>query len=238
MRRGLPLLSLVLAGCATTPTPTPTQAPPSASLHWVLTAAEYRAAFLQTYRVAAAVLERLAAGRAPGTWAVSLDGDETVISNAPYERELAASGATHSPAGWSAWVARQAAQPLPGAVEFLRRVHQLGGRVAIVTNRGHADCPPTEENFRREGIPFDVMLCRPEVGSSEKEPRWEALAQGTAAPGLPPVEILLWLGDNVGDFPDLDQDAGRDPERLEEFGRRYFVFPNPVYGSWQRNPVE
>ena len=40
-------------------------------------AAEYRAAVLQTYRLATAQVEREAAGRAAGSWAVVLDADET-----------------------------------------------------------------------------------------------------------------------------------------------------------------
>jgi acid phosphatase len=241
----LVLAPLVLGGCAATPPAAPpapvaaVPAPPSLpeSLRWVLTAAEYRAACLQTYRRATEALERAAAGRAAGTWAVSLDGDETVISNVAYERQLVEGGREHDEEIWSAWVERRAAPPLPGAVDFLRRVQELGGRVAIVTNRSQRDCPPTEDNFRRQGIPYDVMLCRPADGDREKEPRWAALERGTAAPGLPPLAILLWLGDNIQDFPDLDQTSARDPDRLADFGHRYFVLPNPLYGSWERNPV-
>ena len=242
----LALLILVAGGCATAvappqaaaPVPTPAAARLPGNLRWVLTAAEFRALFLETYRLATAALEEAAAGRAPGTWAVSLDGDETVISNAAYERELVEARLGHSEEGWSAWVERRAAPPLPGAVDFLRRVQELGGRVAIVTNRSQRDCPATEDNFHLQDIPYDVMLCKSADGGSEKEPRWQALERGTAAPDLQPLEILLWVGDNIQDFPDLDQQNARDPARLADFGRRYFILPNPLYGSWERNPVE
>ena len=45
------------------------------SVHWVRNSAEHRAAFLQTYRLATRQLERLAAGRPPGSWAVITDAD-------------------------------------------------------------------------------------------------------------------------------------------------------------------
>ncbi|HET7746393.1 MAG TPA: 5'-nucleotidase, lipoprotein e(P4) family, partial [Vicinamibacteria bacterium] len=71
-----------------------------------------------------------------------------------------------------------------------------------------------------------------------KNPRFERVQKGTAAEGLPPLEVLLWIGDNIQDFPGLRQDVVRaDPEAaLAPFGTRYFAIPNPMYGSWERNP--
>jgi 5'-nucleotidase (lipoprotein e(P4) family) len=246
MRRATLLaLALTSLGCATTaraPQPAPQAAVPAAAalpdaLHWTRNSAEHRAVFLQTYTLATRRLEELAGGLAPGTWAVSLDGDETVIDNSLFEKEQLAKGATKFDAqAWTAWVERKEAAPLPGAVAFLKRVHELGGKIAIVTNRGQAECPPTEENFRRHAIPYDVILCRP-PDNGEKEPRYRAVEQGTAAPGLPPLEIVLWVGDNIQDFPNLDQSLRLQPdEAFKEFGTRHFILPNPLYGSWERNP--
>jgi 5'-nucleotidase (lipoprotein e(P4) family) len=248
MKRATPvLLVLFTTACATSAprpaSPEPVAAPAAAALpdalHWSRNSAEHRAAFLQTYTLATRRLEELAGGLAPGTWAAALDGDETVIDNSLFEKEQVAKGVTKFDAeAWRAWVERKEAAPLPGAVVFLKRVHELGGKIAIVTNRAQAECPPTEENFRRHGIPYDVILCRP-PDNGEKEPRWQALEQGTAAPGLPPLEIVLWVGDNIQDFPDLDQSLRLKPdEAFKEFGTRYFVLPNPMYGSWERNSPE
>lgn len=205
------------------------------SVHWMRNSAEYQAVLRQTYALAAAELQRAVAGREEGTWAVALDADETVISNSLYEKELTEAGKRTDSASWRAWVARREAAPLPGAADFIRQVEELGGRVAIVTNRSVGDCPDTMANFERYDIPFDVMLCKGEDG--EKEPRWRMVADGSAAEGLPPLEIVMWIGDNIQDFPDLDQSlrfAG--DEDFPEFGRRYFIVPNPMYGSWQANP--
>ena len=67
------------------------------------------------------------------------------------------------------------------------------------------DCEATRDVLRTAAIPFDVVLCRGE--DREKEPRWEAVELGNASPGLPTVKIVMWLGDNIGDFPGLDQRA-------------------------------
>jgi acid phosphatase len=218
------------------PAPTPPPAPPLA-LRYVH-GAEFRAATVQTYRTAARELERLVEVLEPGAWAVVLDVDDTVLSNAPFERELAAAdgGAmTFDRDRWNAWVARRAAKPLPGALGFVERVRELGGVVALVTNRGHELCPATEDNLRAQGIRYDVILCRPPGSDGEKEPRFDSLREGTAAGGVPPLEIVMFIGDNIGDFPDLDQSLRRAPEdAFTDFGALYFVIPNPMYGSWER----
>ena len=54
--------------------------------------AEHRALFLQVYREATEHVEREAATRAPGTWAVVLDADETVIDNSLYQLERVGPG--------------------------------------------------------------------------------------------------------------------------------------------------
>ncbi len=207
------------------------------SVHWARNSAEHRAAFLQTYRLAARQLERLAAGRAPGSWAVITDADETVLDNSQYQKELAEAGQAFSQESWGSWVRRRRAPPLPGSVAFLRRVAELGGKIAVVTNRTESLCPDTEADFRAFSIPYDVILCRPDEGPGEKEPRSRSVEDGTAHPELPPLEVLMWLGDNMHDFPGQGQARPGEPERpLESFGGRFILFPNPMYGSWLRNP--
>lgn len=246
--------ALLLAACATTTAPAPETAPtapaPAATaaaddgchaeetlgaLHWTRTSAEMRADYVQTYRDAGAALEELAAGREPGTWAVALDADETVIDNSLYQKERAAEGLCYTSESWAEWVQRREAPPLPGAVAFLERVRELGGTIAIVTNRRQPLCADTEANFEAYDIPYDVILCRRE--DARKEARWRSIEEGSSPLGPPGREILLWLGDNITDFPGQDQDLRlAPPEALDAFGRRWFVLPNPMYGSWEDNP--
>jgi 5'-nucleotidase (lipoprotein e(P4) family) len=234
------VLVLLLPACRTT-APAPQTVPAAVStalpgaLHWFRSSAEYRAATRQTYRLAAERLEEMAGGLQAGTWAVSLDADETILDNSQYQKELAETGAHFESATWNAWVRREAAPAIPGAAGFLETVRKLGGKIAIVTNRGEEVCDATRSNLRKVGLIYDVVLC----GSGEKEPRWERVAQGTASSDLPPLRLVLWFGDNIQDFPDLDQTLRTKPdEAFAEFGARYFVIPNPMYGSWERNPQE
>lgn len=205
-------------------------------VHWVRSSAEYRALALQTWRAAAGRLPGLVAGLATGTWAVSVDADETLLDNSPYQRQLVESGRIHDTALWEAWCRRREAGAVPGAGAFLAEVRRLGGRIAVVTNRSARVQEDTEANLRALDLPFDVVLTRPEDGPGDKQPRWTALEEGTAAADLPPLRIVLWAGDNIGDFPGLSQSARDDPGALDDFGERFFVLPNPMYGSWEGNP--
>ena len=206
------------------------------AIRWVRGAAEHRALFLQVYRAATVRVEQEAAGRAVGSWAVVLDADETVIDNSTYQLERARLGLPFDAASWRAWTARREASPLPGARGFLERVRALGGRIAIVTNRAVSECSDTEAVFSTQQLAFDVMLCKPDAGPGDKNPRFEAVARGSTPAGLPPLEIVAFVGDNVNDFPGQGQSIReRDDQAFSAFGERFFVLPNPMYGSWERN---
>ena len=249
MRRPLSLGSIVLAtlcltlvscrwespGVVETPEePESTQTLPK-DIHWSRNSAEHKAAILQVYNLATERLEELAADREPGTWAVSVDADETSIDNSVFEVEIWEAG-TYNETTWHNWVIRQEAGVQPGAIAFMSRVHELGGKVAIVTNRREKHCADTEAVFKRHGIPYDHIYCR-EGDDRRKYPRWELIQDGTTSIGWPPLEILLWLGDNIIDFPVSGQPMRFEPdEAFRGFGDRYFIFPNPMYGSWEDNP--
>jgi 5'-nucleotidase (lipoprotein e(P4) family) len=250
MRRQI-LFTLLVTGtlaCATGTVPATQQPAPAATpaastpiptgIRWFAAAAEQRAAYVQTYRFATASIERLAQGRPAGSWAVILDADETVIDNSPYEIQQARIGVPYDSASWDAWVKRGAARALPGAVAFTTRVHALGGRVVIVTNRDQQYCDVSRENILRVGVPADEVLCRTDRANGSKDPRFEAVQSGTAPSTLPPLNVLMWVGDNIQDFPHLGQSIRTAPDSaLAGFGETYIVLPNPMYGSWERNPV-
>jgi predicted secreted acid phosphatase len=115
-------------------------------------------------------------------------------------------------------------------------VRELGGRIAIVTNRTEAECADTRANFDALALPYDAILCRPSGQPSDKNPRFEQVKSG-AAFGSGPVEVVAFLGDNIRDFPGGSQELRTRPdEAFADFGARYFIFPNPLYGSFESNP--
>lgn len=248
MLRWIPLvvLSVTTASCATSPAPPPVTpgAPASTStvesfrasksVRWMQDSAERRALSVQIFRAATAHVEGAAATREKGTWAVVADADETLIDNALYQVEREKLGLGFTRESWHEWTTRQEAIPLPGAKAFLARVRALGGKIAVVTNRRESECADTSAVFGAHGLAYDVILCRPDEGPGDKNPRFAAVTNGTTPAELPPLEVVAFLGDNIRDFPNQSQAlAKKGDEAFADFGARLFVLPNPMYGSWE-----
>ncbi len=53
-------------------------------------------------------------------------------------------------------------------------------------------------------------------------------------------DILILAGDNIGDFDELFEDRKQNSgfETVDahkaDFGKRFIILPNPMYGSWER----
>src|SRR6185437_11029150 len=112
------LFSATLGACMPAPnvaaTPAPAPAPATApaiapatatarDVQWSRVSAEHTAIFIETYRAAADRLVSLAAGRAPGSWGVILDADETVLDNSDYELARVPFGGSFDASAWDAW---------------------------------------------------------------------------------------------------------------------------------------
>lgn len=220
------------------------------SVLWVQTAAEYRALCEQTFAAATAALKLALADR---SWSAALeqtgasaearppavicDVDETLLDNSAYNARLLAHGKGEgfSLDTWNAWVEERRALPVPGAKAFLKACRELGVTVFYVTNRGSEVEAATRDNLRSVGFPleeFDTLLTRNDIdeAGSEKSPRRTHVANTH--------RILLLLGDDLGDFVPNSRKASRK-ERAElteqhrdQFGTRWFMLPNPIYGSW------
>jgi 5'-nucleotidase (lipoprotein e(P4) family) len=207
---------------------------PSKAVRWVRDSAEYRALLLQIYRAATAHVEAEASTREAGTWAVVTDADETLLDNSLYQLERERKGLGFTRESWRAWTGRREAVPLPGAKAFLARVRELGGRVAIITNRRESECADTEAVLEAHDLAYDVILCRGDDGPADKAARFEAVVRGTTPAHLPPLDVVAVLGDNIRDFPGQSQEIRDEGEEaFADFGTRFFVFPNPIYGSWE-----
>ncbi|MDX1622990.1 MAG: HAD family acid phosphatase [Gemmatimonadota bacterium] len=235
--------ALLAAACATAP-PRPETL---AATLWVQSAAEYEAAAEQIYRAATAALDRAAAD---STWtaaleqsgdrvalppAVIVDVDETVLDNTPYEAWTIAEGEEFEPETWGAWVRAAEAEPVPGALGFLREAVRRGITVFYVTNRDHALEEATRRNLALHGFPLeegrDVLLTRGERQgwTGDKTSRRAAVADS--------FRVLLLVGDNLGDFVSADLPAAeRDAlvrRHRDRWGEKWFLLPNPIYGSWE-----
>jgi 5'-nucleotidase (lipoprotein e(P4) family) len=202
-------------------------------LKWYRRAAERRALTLQSYGLATANLNARVADGVTGNWAIVLDVDETVLNNSAYQQARLDLGVGFSPGSWTAWVEQRAATAIDGAPAFTHEVQQLGGKVVLVTNRKAAtECAQTEDNLRATGVVYDAILCQ--TTTSDKNPRFQSIEAGTA--GLPAMPVLMYVGDNIQDFPGMTQDVRKlDASAFSKFGDQFVLLPNPMYGSFDKN---
>lgn len=220
---------------------------------WTQLAIEHDLIYLQTYRDAQSRLlaalhdpnwDALASGDrvAPSEGlkpAVVLDIDETVLDNSPYQARLVRSGGAYNEADWAAWCREEAARAFPGAVAFTQFAASHGIAVIYISNRASDLDQVTLANLRKVGLP---------VSGAQ-----DFLGLGTAVDGCQQTgtskacrrqligrtyRVLMQFGDQVGDFVDVTRHTVTARNQamapyLDWIGRRWFVLPNPTYGSWE-----
>jgi acid phosphatase len=238
MRRSLVLTAAALL--AAVPAALRAQSAGGREIRWVRDAEEYAVLTRQVYRLATRAAESAARQLPRGAaWAVVLDIDETTLDNSVYMLERAAYGAPFDTASWDAFLNRRESGVVPGVQDFVAAVRRLGGRVAWITDRDSAVLAATRDNLARFGLWNDAdLLCplRPAPNPKAVSRAEVAAGSGACSWSGQRTTIVAFVGDHVGDFPapgEADPDAGRDAA----FGVRYFLLPDPLYGSWERRPT-
>ena len=238
MRRARWAIALALCAAAV---PAWAQAPVGGltyrEVKYVRDSEEYATITRATYRAAARAVEA-AATRVPRgqSWAVMLDIDETTLDNSAYEMERRTYQQPHDEALFAAWIARRESGVVPGVQDFIAAVRRLGGRVVWNTNRLAAESTDTRATLDRWGLwnaGDRLCLLTADTAYTKAARRAEAAGGTGACSWNERVSILVFIGDQLGDFPqrgESDADAGRE----EAFGVRYFLLPNPMYGAWER----
>jgi len=237
------------AAVATTPAPCNPALALVNGVLWTQSSAEHDAATLGIYANARKALD---AALADPTWvgsdeetgndpaqppAIVLDLDETAIDNSPNEVRAIRLGKTFDTTSWKQWVREAAATAVPGAAELLAYAKSRGVTPFYVSNRDADEGPGTRHTLEKLGFPLsddpDNLLLRgqrPEWGSDKTSRRAYVAAS---------YRVLLLLGDDLNDFV-LARDktlAERDAivaDHAAWWGTRWFMLPNPMYGSWER----
>jgi len=208
---------------------------------WTQSSAEYRALAYQTFSLAKLRLDQALTGSKPRRSvngakppALIVDADETVLDNSRFQAELILKGLAYTAEAWRAWCDRAEAGAVPGAVEFLNYASHRGVRVFYITNRRQPEKAGTIANLKKLGFPEvtdETVMVREQGTTASKESRREIVRSR--------YRILLLVGDNLNDFTDdfagksvAARSAEVDRQRTE-FGSRFIVVPNPMYGDWE-----
>ncbi len=201
--------------------------------NWYQQSAEMRALYYQSYNLAKAMIllnsKNNKTGKKP---AVVLDIDETVLNNSPFEAKAIETGINYTPETWKAWTDLAKAEALPGALEFILFAKEQGVEVFYISNRKTQEMETTIKNLKDKGFPnADTSFVLLRTETSDKTPRRDKVSQN--------YEIILLVGDNLTDFSEIFAKRGDDmgfgvvDANKKEFGTKFIVLPNPMYGEWE-----
>lgn len=245
------LLSLLLvsslAACQTTEIVTDTSNNTLYSTLWMQTAAEYEALSNQAYNTAQ---ELLPAAKQDSTWtaalqqdgaynalppAIILDLDETAIDNSFYEARAILDQTGFTEESWNNWVREMQAEAITGAVEFTNKASEMDISIFYISNR-HADVQDyTEQNLRELGFPVADSA----VLSNAGKPEWTSAKMERRKWVADRHRILMLVGDDLNDFVparniSIEQRKDLAEQHADKWGVKWFILPNPNYGSWKR----
>lgn len=207
--------------------------------HWYGESAEQKAAYNEIYLMAyQTILPKARYCITHGkTWGIILDIDDTILSSESLNWSCYYNGATWIPTIWENYVKSAEMPACPGTVGFLLKIRNLGGYINLVSGRPKIYREATKHNLKNMGVAYDQLILAKDFSDTDKNPYFDAVINGKRPSILPKQDIIAWFGDNIQDFPNLNQAAvAKDPSLLDNFGKKYFVLPNPVYGSWKNNP--
>ena len=205
---------------------------------WQQNAAEYRALAYQTYTLARIQFDRTLAERkrSASSLAVVTDIDETVLDNSRFEGKMIELNQSFSNDLWLEWGEQVMADTVPGALAFFKHVADNGVEVYYISNRSVAQLTATIKNLKKFSFPFaDESHVLLKDTTSDKEARRRMVKQNH--------QIIMLLGDNLTDFSSLfyRQNSTRRNALVDSlktiFGKRFIVFPNPMYGDWETQGI-
>jgi len=217
---------------------------------WVQNAAEYDALGLQAYQLAESQLETAIMD---SSWtasvvqstrevldlppAVILDIDETVLDNSPFQARMIKQNSSFDPLEWRKWALEGNADAVAGAVKFTQAAAKKGVSVFYVSNRDAETEEATRRNMKQLGFPLtddmDTVLL-----NGEQE-NWNSNKINRRAVIEKEYRVIMLFGDDLNDFlpaKNITEDQ-RDQlvsNHADHWGKKWFVFPNPTYGSWEQ----
>lgn len=196
------------------------------------TAAEYRALCYQAFNIATLRVDestKIMGGMKRK--AIVVDVDETMLDNSPYEAKCVLENFGY-PEGWEEWMNSSSAQPVPGALDFLRYAKSKNIDIYYITNRKEKYRAQTLRNLQQLSFPdaTDDHLFLKAESSSKKTRRARVSASHL---------IVMLIGDNLNDFSEVfEKKRMEDRFKLtddfkQEFGKKFIVLPNAMYGEWE-----
>lgn len=229
------MLVLSLAACSTTTEQPKQQFGRETALQaylWQQRSGEYKALSYQAYNSAKWYVQQELQNKHNRKRAVVFDIDETVLDNSfsgayevkyniPWKKE-----------NFDKWVFEAKAEAMAGAVDFIKFLQENRVEPIFISNRTVDQVDVTLKNFKSVGINVkkeNLLFMQADWG---KENRRLEVAKK--------YDIIMLVGDNLHDFNKAYNDVDADTrvklvhEMSKDFGGKYIILPNPLYGDWEK----
>lgn len=204
-------------------------------LVWMRSSGEYRALCYQAYNAALRAVEDAVenADCYSKPLAFVLDCDETILDGTAFNSTFVGTPYSYSYAIFSDWVRENRDVAIPGAVDMLNKIDELGVSIFYVSNRSEDIMEESQKNLLSLGFPQvdseHVLFFR--KGDHKKIERRAAINEK--------YHVIAYMGDSMTDFPlELEGKGSEESKHVadihsDDFGTKFIILPNPVYGSWE-----
>lgn len=167
--------------------------------------------------------------------AIILDIDETVLDTSAYAAWQVKTDSSYTNKSWFEFTSDVVCTPIPGALDFTKAAVKKGVAVFYVSNRKAPEEAATIKNLKKFGFP---SVDKKHVVLRNEKPEWNSAKGKRRAWIAKKYRIIMLFGDNFGDFTDRIQGGitARDKamkKYTRYWGTRWFMLPNPMYGSWE-----
>lgn len=203
--------------------------------------AEVKGLQKQAYTLATLQLDRILSQKKviEKPLAIISDIDQTIMDDTNYQAERLLSPGTWDNGPWEGYykaIGTDANIALPGAVDFFNYAKTKGVSVFYITNRDYDTVDLTVAELAHAGLPYaddeHVLVMSPD-GSSNKDSRRAKVSEK--------YDIIMYLGDNIGDFTSAFKreygavkrtELATAPEYINNWGTIWIVLPNATYGDY------
>jgi 5'-nucleotidase (lipoprotein e(P4) family) len=163
---------------------------------------------------------------------VSNTGSNANVITDGYETHQTLLGKDYDSDSWYEWSSMMKADTVPGSLNFLKYASSKGIEIFYITNRSEKEREFTLKNLQKFNFPdADNAHLFPMQNTSSKETRRQSIAANHT--------IVMLIGDNLGDVSSLFDKKSTDERNQNvnkvaaEFGSRFIILPNPIYGDWE-----
>lgn len=223
--------------------------PTTSATLWTQHSAEYRALTTSIYQTATS---RLGLAIEDSFWtaypeqenesfrerppAIILDVDETVLDNSAFQAWMIKQNKSFDPEQWNSWVMEAQANAVPGAVAFTNQAAEKGVTIFYLTNREAKVEEGTRKNLRKLDFPLSKNEDR--ILSKNERENWTSAKTERREFVGDRYRVLMLFGDDLNDFVSAKDISRQKRDQLvkqhqNKWGRKWYMLPNPVYGSWE-----